>query len=267
MVAEVAGGVISGSLALIADAGHMLTDTAALALAWWAARLARRPPTDVLSYGHHRAQVLAALANGAALMVIVAWITVEAVRRLLEPGEVLGGVMLVVAILGLAVNLAAFAILHGGSRENLNLRGALLHVLGDLLGSVGAIVAAGVILVTGWTPIDPILSVLVALLILRSAWRVAAEAWHILMEGTPPGFDTRAIREDLATHVPGVVAVEHVHLWSLTPERPLVTLEARIDPGAEHDAVLQAIRARLASEHGLRHATVQVERAAPVAGV
>lgn len=260
MLAEAVAGVLSGSLALLADAGHMLTDAAALGLSWWAARVARRPATPERSFGHHRFQVLAALVNGSALIVVAAWIAVEAARRLAQPVEVLGGMMLAVALLGLAVNAASFALLHGGSRGNLNVRGALLHVAGDMLGSVAAIVAAGVILLTGWTPIDPLLSVLVALLILRSAWRLAAEAWHILMEGAPEGLDAARLSADLVAHVPGVVAVDHVHLWSLTPERPLVTLDARIAPGADHEAVLRALRERLAQAHGLPHATIEVSR-------
>jgi cobalt-zinc-cadmium efflux system protein len=260
MVAEAVAGLLSGSLALLADAGHMLTDSAALALAWWAARVARRPATPERSFGHHRFQVLAALVNGSALIVVALWIVVEAIRRLAQPVEVLGGTMLAVAILGLLVNAAAFGLLHGGSKENLNIRGAVLHVLGDMLGSVGAILAAGVILLTGWMPIDPILSVLVALLILRSAWSLAGQAWHILMEGAPEGFDPRALCADLVAHVPGVVQVDHVHLWSLTPDRPLVTLDARIAPGTDHETALRALRERLAQAHGLRHATIEVSR-------
>jgi cobalt-zinc-cadmium efflux system protein len=191
-VAEVAGGILSGSLALLADAGHMLTDTAALGLAWYAFRVGRRPATAARSYGHHRAQVLAAFVNSGALLVIAAWIAVEAGRRLLHPTPVLGAPMLAVAAVGLLVNVAAFLVLRGGDRENLNLRGATLHVLGDLLGSLGAILAAGVILLTGWTPIDPILSVLVALLILRGAWATLCRSSHVLMEGAPKASTWRA---------------------------------------------------------------------------
>ena len=166
MFAEVIGGILSGSLALIADAGHMLTDFAALALSWAAFRASRRPNDTKRTYGYHRFQVLAAFVNGLTMVLIVGWILFEAVRRLMEPVEILAGPMLVIAALGLVVNIIAFAILHSGAKENLNMQGAALHVLGDLLGSVGAIAAAGIILWTGWTPIDPLLSVLVALLIL-----------------------------------------------------------------------------------------------------
>ncbi|WP_210526196.1 cation diffusion facilitator family transporter [Rubellimicrobium arenae] len=260
MMAEAVAGVVSGSLALIADAGHMLTDTAALGLSWWAARVARQPATPERTFGQHRFQVLAALVNGSGLMVIAFWIAVEAVRRLAAPVEVLGGTMLTVAILGLMVNVASFLILHGGSHGNLNMRGALLHVVGDMLGSAAAILAAVVILLTGWTPADPLLSVLVAVLILRSAWTIASDAWHILMEGTPEGFDPARLKADLMAHVPGVEEVSHVHLWSLTPDRPLVTLDARISAEADHEVVLGDLRKRLASVHHLAHATIELSR-------
>jgi cobalt-zinc-cadmium efflux system protein len=260
MLAEVVGGVISGSLALLADAGHMLTDTAALALSWYAFRVGRRPSTPKHSYGQHRFQVLAALINGASLIGIAVWICIEAAQRLFAPVEILGRPMLVIALLGLAANVAAFVILHRGDHENLNVRGAALHVLGDLLGSVAAITAALVILFTGWTPIDPILSVLVALLIVRSAWALIERSWHVLMEGTPEGFDVSLLREELLQTVSGVLDVHHVHLWSLTPERPLVTLHATIAAGADHDSVLRSLQKALAERYGIDHATIQLER-------
>lgn len=261
MVAEVAGGIISGSLALLADAGHMLTDAAALGLSWYAFRVSRRPSTPQHSYGQHRFQVLAALVNGATLIGIAVWIGIEAARRLFAPVEVFGGTMLVIALLGLATNIAAFVILHGGDRENLNIRGAALHILGDLLGSVAAIIAAIVILLTGWTPIDPILSVFVALLIVRSAWTLIAKAWHVLMEGAPPDRDVAMLRLELARSVEGVLDVHHVHLWSLTPEKPLITLHANISEDADHDIVLHRLQDVLAEQYDLRHATIQLERA------
>jgi cobalt-zinc-cadmium efflux system protein len=260
MVAEVAGGIVSGSLALLADAGHMLTDTAALTLSWYAFRVSRRPSTPLHSYGQHRFQVLAAFVNGATLIGIAAWIAIEATRRLFMPVEILGGTMLVIAVLGLAANIAAFVILHRGDRENLNVRGAALHVLGDLLGSAGAIVAAVVILLAGWTPIDPILSVLVALLIVRSAWSLIGKSWHVLMEGTPPDQDIAVLRAEIVRSVEGVRDVHHVHVWSLTPERPLVTLHANIAQDADHDHVLHRLQDVLAERFGLRHATIQLER-------
>jgi cobalt-zinc-cadmium efflux system protein len=260
MIAEVVGGLLSGSLALLADAGHMLTDAAALGLAWHAFRVSRRPATPARSYGHARFQVLAALINGTALFIVAFWIITEAVTRLRNPIEVLGGPMLLVASIGLAVNIAAYLILHGGSRDNLNIEGALLHVMGDLLGSAAAIVAAGVILLTGWTPIDPLLSVLVALLILWGAWRLVGQSWHVLMEGAPEGLDVAALRRELPAQVPGVLDIHHVHAWSLTPERRLVTLHASIAEHADHDDVLHRMQSVLARQFSIEHATIQIER-------
>src|SRR4029079_2565802 len=179
MFAEIGGGIVAGSLALIADAGHMLTDFASLSLAWFGFRLARRPADWKRTFGFDRFQVVIAFANGLALFAIAAWIVFEAVERLSSPTPVEGGVMVVIAVLGLLVNIAAFLLLHGADRENLNVRGAAVHVLGDLLGSVAALIAGAVILYTGWTPIDPLLSILVAVIIVRSGWTVVVEAGHI----------------------------------------------------------------------------------------
>jgi len=261
MLAEVVGGIVAGSLALLADAGHMLTDCASLALAWMAFRIGRRPHDARRTYGYHRFQVLAAFVNGLSLIAIVLWIAIEAVRRLLDPVEVLGGLMLAIAVLGLLVNLAAFWILHGGDRANLNIRGATLHVLVDLLGSVAAIAAALVIFWTGWMPIDPLLSVFVALLILRSAWMLVRRSSHILLESTPDWLDVDELRRSLAAAVPAVEDVHHVHAWMLTSERPLLTMHARVRPGADHDQVLKAIQEALVRDHGIDHATIQIERA------
>jgi cobalt-zinc-cadmium efflux system protein len=262
MVAEVIGGLLSGSLALIADAGHMATDTAALALSWFAFRLSKRPADPSRSYGFHRGEVLAAFVNGIAMIALVVWITVEAVQRLYAPVEILGGIMLWVAVGGLLVNCVAFWLLHSGSRENLNIRGAAVHVAGDLLGSVAAIVAAGIIIWTGWTPIDPILSLVVALLVLRSAWFISCQSAHILMEGAPPGLQPAGIKADLMQHIEGLEDVHHVHTWSLNQERPLVTLHALIDKNANPDELLQAINRRLEERFQVDHATVQIEKAA-----
>src|SRR6185295_7288483 len=202
MVAEIVGGVLSGSLALLADAGHMLTDFAALSLAWLGFRLARRPADWRRTYGFDRFAVLVAFVNGIALFAIAAWIVTEAVQRLNAPVTVLGAPMLSIAAVGLGVNVLSFFVLRSGDRDNLNIRAAVLHVIGDLLGSVAAVVAALVILTTGWTPIDPLLSIVVALIILRSAWRVVADSGHILLEGSPPDVDSRALREQLRAALP-----------------------------------------------------------------
>jgi cobalt-zinc-cadmium efflux system protein len=260
MLAEIAGGIVSGSLALIADAGHMLTDFASLALAWFGFRLARRPADWKRTYGFDRFQVLIAFVNGLALFVIAVWIVYEAYERLTAPQPVLGGIMIAVAMLGLVVNLAAYALLHGADRENLNVRGAAIHVLGDLLGSVAALVAGVVILFTGWTPIDPLLSILVAVIILHSGWKVAEASAHILLEGAPRELDTRRIAPDLITHIPGVLGVHHVHVWSITQERRIVTLHACIAEGESSDRLVKAMKQRLRERFGLDHATIEVER-------
>jgi len=259
MIAQVIGGLLSGSLALLADAAHMLSDTAALALAWVAFRVARRPPSDAKSYGWHRFEILAAFVNGAGLIVLAVWIVYEAIQRLMAPSPVLGGPMLVVAALGLVVNIVAFAVLSRGSRTNVNLRGALLHVVGDLLGSVAAIAAAVVILWTGWYPIDPLLSVLVAALILRSAGALVRDSAHILLEGTPEHIDPQDVKAVLAASIPEVLAVHHVHIWSLTVERSLMTLHVTVPDAADRDQVLAEVQRKLKAEFGVHHATVQIE--------
>ena len=260
MLAEVVGGWVSGSLALVADAGHMLTDFASLGLAWYGFRLARRPADWQRTYGYDRFSVLAAFTNGIALFAIAIWIVAEAWQRLSEPGAVTGGLMLGVAVAGLAVNVGVFLVLQGGDRESLNVRAATLHVLGDLLGSVAAIVAALVILGTGWTPIDPLLSVLVAVIILRSAWHVIADSGHILLEGTPAGIDNRAMAADLVAAIPAVIDVHHVHAWSISEKRPMVTLHARIaEDGAAPETIAAQIKRRLRERFGVAHATVEIE--------
>jgi cobalt-zinc-cadmium efflux system protein len=259
MVVEVAGGLIAGSLALLADAGHMLTDTAALGFAWLAFRLARRPADAQRSYGYHRFQILAAFLNGVVLIAIVVWIMFEAVRRLDEPVEILGGLMLAVAGVGLVVNLIAFAILYGGNRENLNVRGASLHVLGDMLGSLAAVVAAIVIILTDWTPIDPLLSVLVALLILRSAWALVRQSTHVLLEGTPSEIDVSRLKAELVNRVPEVDDVHHVHVWTLASGKLVMTLHAHVRSDAYGEHVLQSIVSLCRERFGVDHVTVQIE--------
>lgn len=259
MLAEVAGGLVSGSLALLADAGHMVTDFASLGLAWYGFRLARRPADWRRTYGYDRFTILAAFTNGLALFVIAAWIVVEAWHRLREPIDVLGGIMFWIALAGLAVNILAFWVLQGGDRDNLNVRAAALHVAGDLLGSVAALAAAVVIMVTGWMTIDPILSVLVALIIVRSAWRVVRESGHILLEGTPHSIDNREVAEDLMTTFPMILDVHHVHAWSITEERPVVTLHARLTECCPPEQITADIKRRLNERFGVTHATVEIE--------
>jgi cobalt-zinc-cadmium efflux system protein len=260
MFAELAGGVAAGSLALLADAGHMLTDFASLSLAWFGFRLSRRPADWMRTYGFDRFQVLVAFANGLALFAIAAWIVYEAAERLMSTPEVSGGIMVVIAAIGLLVNVAAFVLLQGADRDNLNVRGAAIHVLGDLFGSVAALIAGGVILLTGWTPIDPLLSLVVAAIIVRSGWQVVGEAGHILLEGAPGELDTRAIPPELIANVKGVEGVHHVHVWSITQSRRMVTLHACIGEREDSDRIVRAIKARLKERFGLDHATIEIER-------
>ena len=259
MLVEVAGGLYAGSLALLADAGHMLTDTAALALAYGAFRLSRRPADQMRTYGYDRFQVLAAFINGLVLFGIFIWIVKEAIERIMAPSDVLAIPMLVVATAGLIINLISFKILHPGSKENLNIKGALLHVAFDILGSIGAIIAAVVIYFTGWMKIDPILSIFLAAMILPSAWSLVKKATHILMEGTPDSFNVEALKKDLVSHIPGLKDIHHVHVWLLTAERPLLSMHATVGDIKKSEKILLGIKKRLVDEHGINHSTVQIE--------
>ncbi len=258
MLAEVAGGLLAGSLALLADAGHMLTDFGSLLLAWFAFRLARRPADWKRTYGFDRFSVLAAFVNGITLFAIVAWILVEAVRRLLNPPEVSGGLMIWIAVAGLLVNILAFWVLTREESDNLNIRAAALHVMGDLLGSVAAIIASLVIIVTGWMPIDPLLSLLVALLIVRSAYKVVVESGHILLEGSPRDLDSRQIKSELREAIAGVVNIEHLHVWSITQERRMATMEAEFSAEADPAAVKQQIKALMEERFRVGHVTIEI---------
>lgn len=257
--AEVAGGLISGSLALIADAAHMMTDALSLGLAWVGFRLATKAADRKRTYGYDRFQILVAFVNGLALYGVIIWIVYEAVVRMISPETVEAAPMLGVAVGGLFVNIIAFAILHGADRNNLNLRGALLHVLGDLLGSVAAIAAAVVIMFTGWMPIDPILSLAVAALLVRSATSLVLESVHILLEGAPVETDIEEVAEVLRNEVKDVIEVHHLHAWSLSQETPMITLHARLRKGADNDRVLSEIQAVLVDRFGFSHSTVQIE--------
>jgi cobalt-zinc-cadmium efflux system protein len=262
MIAEAAGGLLAGSLALLADAGHMLTDAVALILAYVAQRVSERPGNRRMTYGFDRLQILIAYTNGLTVVLIALWIVVEAVDRLLAPTPVLGGAMFAIAALGLAVNGLVFVILHGGDKQSLNLRGAILHVAGDLLGSVAAIVAALIILTTGWTAADPLLSVVVALLLLRSAWSLIRDSGLILLEGTPPHINRNDVADDLLANVEGILDVHHMHVWSLDGRRLMATLHVRLAAGADAETSIGAIKARLSEEHGIGHATVEIETGA-----
>jgi len=260
MIVEVIGGIISGSLALLADAGHMLTDTMALALAAAAFQVSKRPADAKLTYGYQRFQILAAFVNGLSLILIVAWILYEAVDRFRNPTEILGNTMLLIAAIGLVVNLVSFLVLHGGDRDNLNIRGAAIHVAGDLLGSVAAIIAALVIIYTGWTPIDPLLSVAVAFLILRSAWVLVKRSAHVLLEGAPEWLDLDTMQERIISKVPTVIEIHHVHVWGLTPQDLMLTMHVRLQGAPTNPTeCIRHIKAVLKDEYGIGHTTVEIE--------
>jgi len=260
MLVEVAGGILSGSLALLADAGHMLTDTMALALSAIAFRVSSRPADEKRSYGYQRFQILAAFVNGLSLLVIVGWILFEAVQRILSPSMVMGQTMLIVAAAGLVINIIVFFVLHGGDQENLNMRGAALHVLGDLLGSVAAITAALVILYTGWMPIDPILSIGVALLIFRSAWHLVKRSGHILLEGAPEWLNVDEMQSKIIASNPDVKEIHHVHVWGLTPQHPMLTMHVALNEiQADATATIKSIKELLKKEYGINHSTIEVE--------
>ncbi|QIE98953.1 CDF family zinc transporter ZitB [Pantoea stewartii] len=259
MVAEVIGGWLSGSLALLADAGHMLTDTAALLMALLAVQFAKRKPNERHTFGLLRLTTLAAFVNALALIGITILIVWEAVERFTHPQPVTGGLMLSIAIAGLLANILSFWLLHHGSEEkNLNVRAAALHVMGDLLGSVGAIVAAVIILFTNWTPIDPILSIVVSMLVLRSAWSLLRESLHELLEGAPASLDVKKLRRDLKRNIPEVRDVHHVHVWQVG-EQPILTLHVQVIPPRDHDGLLRRIHTYLHDHYQIEHATVQME--------
>jgi cobalt-zinc-cadmium efflux system protein len=257
-IIQAIGGWFSGSLALIADSGHMVSDAAALLLALIAYRVAARAADATRTYGFHRVRVLAALANGASLLLLVAWITWEAVGRLRQPAEILAGPMLVVAVIGLGVNIAGALILRGGDQGDANLRGALLHVMGDLLGSVGAIAAAVGIMLTGWSFLDPLLSVLVAVLVLRAAWALVTESLQVLLQAVPRGLNAENLEQDLSA-LPGVASVGHFHAWTLSDHSVVATVHVTPAAGADPLTLPAMVSTRLRDAHHIDHVTVQVD--------
>jgi cobalt-zinc-cadmium efflux system protein len=258
VVAEVLGGLLTGSLALLADAGHMLSDALSLGIALFAVWLAGRPTTPNRSFGYKRAEILAALFNGATLVAISIWIFVEAYGRFFEPPEILGGWMLAVAALGLVVNVAGVMILWRSGGESLNLQGALRHVMADVLGSVGAIAAALVILATGWWYADPIISVLIGLLVLGSSWRLVRDSINILLEGTPSGIDAGEVGRSMAG-VPGVSEVHDLHVWTITSGYPALAAHVLVGRDEDCHARRRDLEEILAREYGIEHTTLQVD--------
>jgi cobalt-zinc-cadmium efflux system protein len=257
-VAEVVGGLLTGSLALLADAGHMLSDNLSLGLALFAAWLAGRPATPERSFGYQRAEILAALFNGVTLVAISIWIFIEAYSRLREPPEVLGGWMLAVAALGLLANTAGALILSRSEGENLNVQGALRHVIADALGSVGAIVAALVIVLTGWRYADPLVSVAIGLLILASSWSLLRDSTNILLEATPRGIDAEEVGRRMAG-AEGVVEVHDLHIWTITSGFPALSAHVLVSQREDCHARRRDLEHLLAHEYGISHTTLQVD--------
>jgi cobalt-zinc-cadmium efflux system protein len=255
---EVVGGFLTESLALLADAVHMLSDNVSIALALLAAWLAGRPSTPERTYGYKRAEVLAALGNGVTLVALSIWIFYEAVRRFEDTPEVLGGWMLAVAVLGIAVNVGAGGILYRARSRSLNVEAAYRHVFADLLGSLGVAAAAVIILLTGWLAADPLVSILIGVLVLASSWSILSDATTILLEASPKGIDTRAVGERLAG-APGVVEVHDLHVWTITSGFP--ALSAHVLVGKEEDCHgrRRELEALLQREFGIEHTTLQVD--------
>lgn len=259
MLAEVIGGWISGSLALLADAGHMLTDAAALLLALLATHFSQRKAAGHQTFGLLRLTTLAAFVNALALLVITVLIVWEAIDRFRTPQPVAGGLMLGIALAGLLANLLCFWLLHQGQdKQNINVRAAALHVLGDLLGSAGAVAAALLIMWTGWTPFDPILSILVSVLVLNSARQLLKESLRELLESAPPEIDIPRLGRQLTAAIAEVRNVHHVHLWQVG-EKKVLTLHAQVIPNYQHDDLLRRIHHWLSDNYQINHATVQLE--------
>lgn len=258
MLVELVVGLWANALVLVADAGHMFLDATALGLAWWAAHLSKRGFDQQLSYGYHRFQVLAAFVNGLTLVALIIWITVEAVQRLINPEVMNPWPTLIVATLGFIVNLIAFRLLHDTS-GNTNIRSAALHVLGDLLGSVAAMVAAIVVMTLGWLYADPVLTLAIVMILSRGAYGVLKESAHILLEGVPAGVNLAQIKTTLTEEIDGVDGVHHVHAWGLTAEKPLLTLHALIPESAQVQIVVRDIKQLLKERFDIEHSTIQVE--------
>jgi cobalt-zinc-cadmium efflux system protein len=257
---EVVGGVLTGSLALLADAVHMLSDNVALALALGAAWLGGRPETPARTYGYKRAEVLAALANGVALVALSIWIFYAAFQRLQDPPEVLGGWVLAVALVGMGVNVGAGAILFRARAGSLNVDAAFRHVLADLVGSFGVAAAAVVILTAGWNEADAVVSVLIGLLVLASSWSILRDSTAILLEAAPSGIDTRAVGGRLAA-APGVVEVHDLHIWTITTGFPALSAHVLVGRGEDCHARRRELETLLREEFGIEHTTLQVDHA------
>ncbi len=255
---EIVGGVLTGSLALLADAGHMLSDNMSLALALFAVWLADRPPSSTRSFGYKRAEILAALVNGVALVVVAGWIFYEAIQRLSDPPDVLGGWMLLVACIGLGANIVGAVILYRSQGESLNVKAAFRHVLGDLAGSVGAIIAAVIIITSGWLYADPIIGMLIGVLVLASSWLILKESLRILLEATPTDIDSSDVGQNMVL-VEGVEDVHDLHIWTITSGFPALTAHVLVGRDCDCHQLRRGLEKLLLTKYGVRHTTLQVD--------
>ena len=263
MVAEVVGGILSGSLALLADAGHMLTDAAAIALALAAMYLAGKPYTARRTYGYHRLEILAALANALALWLVAAGVVWEAVQRLSEPPDVQAPIVVAVGAVGLVVNIAAAWILHGAAKHSLNVAGAFAHVMADLAASVGVLISGGLVWVFGWRIADPIVSIFIGAIILASTWRLLARVVHVLLEGVPEHVDIRELCTRMEA-LEGVTLVHDIHVWTISPGNDALSAHVLVDPDYPEplDPLLRRLRRIASEEFGIHHITIQIEGSA-----
>lgn len=262
LVLEVAASLLTGSLALLSDAGHMATDVAALAIALLAIKLGKRPADSKRTFGYRRLEILAAALNAAGLFLVAGYVLIEASQRFSSPQTVDSAGMLIVAVIGLAVNAIAMALLRGGREESLNVRGAYLEVWADFLGSVAVLFGAAMIWLTGRTWIDPVIAILIALWVLPRGWQLLKSALHVLLEGTPEGIDPEAVKLTLLS-VSGVKAVHDLHIWSVTTGVPLLSAHLEIGDLATWNATLADVRVALANQHRIDHATLQPEAGGP----
>ena len=258
MAAEIVGGIVTGSLALIADAAHMMTDAGGLAFALIAMQYAERPATPQRTYGYVRLEVLAALANAVILILVAVYVLWEAYKRFSAPPEILSTPMLAVAAIGLCVNLISMRLLAGGSEDSLNMKGAYYEVLGDMLGSIGVIAAALIVMFTGWTLADPIIGAGIGLFIIPRTWSLLKQAVAILMEGTPPEIDVTLIEKRILT-IPGVAKIHDLHVWTLTSGLDAMSAHFDVDDNADGQAILLQAREILSSEFKLTHTTIQLD--------
>ncbi|QXK92291.1 cation transporter [Neoehrlichia mikurensis] len=264
MIIEVVGGIVSNSVALLSDASHMFMDFIALVFSLLAHKIAVKKSDPYRSYGYHRFQVIAAFVNGLILFAIAMLIIVESIKRFIEPVEINWRIMLVVAILGLCSNIVAFLILYQKNESNLNMRSAILHILGDLLGSIAAIISAIVIMISKWQIVDPLLSVIVSILILYSAYKIIKDSLHILLEGTPENVEANKIKSVICNKIVGVIDVHHIHVWSLTNEHIVMTVHVKVNDAlinncVDYTSILLSIKKLLNEEFNIAHATVEIE--------